>query len=285
MYVATSNTLLKTTDGGATWIALTTALGGNRSITTIIVDPRDPDTVYIGTSTNVSPIGAVFKTADGGATWRQLGAGFPDVNVNALALDPEHAGKVVAATLFAGVLVYRPCGHPLVGCRAPVVPSRSRLVVNDRSPDRRDALTWKWGRGEATEADDFGDPFRTTEYVLCVYDDAAASPRAVIEAHARVGTRCADVGCWRGSGPTRAYRDATGGPGGVRKMNLTAGSDGSARVTIVAGGEQLRLPPLPLVPPVTVQLDTDGACWQADYGAEGIRRNDGAAFSGRGTGP
>jgi hypothetical protein len=155
----------------------------------------------------------------------------------------------------------------------------------NRSPDRRDTLFWKLARAEQTTLAEFGDATRATEYVLCVYDDASASPRVVIESRARVGTSCARVGCWRLAKDAFSYKDSAMLPGGLRSIFLGAGQSGAARVTVKGAGPNLRLPTLPLSPPVEVQLEADGNCWQADFASGGVERNDGLFFRSRGTAP
>jgi photosystem II stability/assembly factor-like uncharacterized protein len=61
----------KSTDGGATWTNM--GLGETRFISSIIVDPRDPNVVLVGALGNPTPTHArgVFKTTDGGKTWEQ----------------------------------------------------------------------------------------------------------------------------------------------------------------------------------------------------------------------
>jgi photosystem II stability/assembly factor-like uncharacterized protein len=61
------------------------------SASALALDPRDPETVYVGAL-------GLFKSGAGGATWR--GAGLTGSIVHAIALDPEKP-----ATLYAGTNV------------------------------------------------------------------------------------------------------------------------------------------------------------------------------------
>lgn len=90
----TGNTgmLFKTTNQGSQWAPI-----ANGSITSLAVDPLQPDTVYFGTYQ-----GAGFKSTNGGADWTPLtgcfGRGdvvFPDP-VRALAVDPRNPRVVYA---------------------------------------------------------------------------------------------------------------------------------------------------------------------------------------------
>ncbi|HEX3558811.1 MAG TPA: hypothetical protein VHU19_06390 [Pyrinomonadaceae bacterium] len=61
----------KSTDGGATWTNV--GLRETHYITSIIVDPRDPNVVIVGAFGDQTPSQAhgVFKTTDGGKSWKQ----------------------------------------------------------------------------------------------------------------------------------------------------------------------------------------------------------------------
>ena len=68
---------------------------------------------------------------------------------------------------------------PVATCRGA---GRSRLTIRN-APDRtRDALGWRWGKGDATIAGDFGDPGDTTGYRLCVYDEVGGVPALAVDA-------------------------------------------------------------------------------------------------------
>ncbi len=65
--------LFKSTDGGRTWQAA--GLADSHRIARIVVDPRDPDTVYVAAQGPLYTEGGqrgVFKTTDGGRTWTQV---------------------------------------------------------------------------------------------------------------------------------------------------------------------------------------------------------------------
>jgi len=90
-------------DGGASWEASFDFLP-NLSISTIVVDPARPDTMYLGTgeaSAGLVGLGA-FKSTDGGRTWVFLPATNVDANpdwrfVNRLAIHPTQTGTLLAA--------------------------------------------------------------------------------------------------------------------------------------------------------------------------------------------
>jgi photosystem II stability/assembly factor-like uncharacterized protein len=63
VFAANSRALLRTSDGGAHWTALTAGLEGAVFSGSLLVDPQRPETVYAGT------LQGVFHSGDGGATW------------------------------------------------------------------------------------------------------------------------------------------------------------------------------------------------------------------------
>jgi photosystem II stability/assembly factor-like uncharacterized protein len=70
---AASGGVWKTTDGGASWTALTDELSIlNHGC--VALDPSDPETVYVGTGEypTQSTGDGLFRSTDGGATWEQL---------------------------------------------------------------------------------------------------------------------------------------------------------------------------------------------------------------------
>ena len=71
--VSFGNGVYRTTDGGQTWKHV--GLDGTRHISKVLVDPTDPDTVYVGALGSIygpSEERGVFKSTDGGATWDKV---------------------------------------------------------------------------------------------------------------------------------------------------------------------------------------------------------------------
>ena len=86
--------------------------------------------------------------------------------------------------------------------------------------------------------------------------------------------------CWVRHGTyttLRAYQyaDSTGSPDGLKGLRVEVGAAPKSKVSVKAGGVYLRLPTLPMTPPVTVQVvNSEGECWEAVYGAADVSRND-----------
>jgi hypothetical protein len=104
--------VLKSTDGGLTWTLLANSYFDRMAISRIVVDPSDPNTVYVASSAavvNGAGFGGknvgVWKSTDGGATWTDTTAAIPNINrtwddFSALALDP---GDPTHQTLYTTV--------------------------------------------------------------------------------------------------------------------------------------------------------------------------------------
>ncbi|HYL11167.1 MAG TPA: hypothetical protein VEU31_10550 [Candidatus Acidoferrales bacterium] len=92
------NGVYKSTDGGKTWTAI--GLRDSRQIGRIIVDPRNPDVVFVaalGHAYGPNSERGVFRSVDGGKTWQRVL--FHDENTGAidLAFDPQNSQTILAA--------------------------------------------------------------------------------------------------------------------------------------------------------------------------------------------
>jgi hypothetical protein len=156
--------------------------------------------------------------------------------------------------------VCTPGQAPLTSCRRPILPKKSRVVLIDRSPDRRDRLVWKWGTGAATTTADLGNPLATTDYVLCIYDGVSSTPILRSETVVPAGSN------WQPIAGGYKYLDRGLANDGVQKVILKEGIDGRARIVVRAKGDHLDAPALPLLDSaVLVQLFNDDVCWEAEY--------------------
>jgi photosystem II stability/assembly factor-like uncharacterized protein len=67
-------------------------------MTSIVMDPVDPQTVFVGTRD-----AGVFKTTDGGSSWQPARQGLTVMPIRSLAIDPQHPQTLYAGTDFDGV--------------------------------------------------------------------------------------------------------------------------------------------------------------------------------------
>ncbi len=102
--------LFKSTDGGKTWGVLG-ALSRYISIDGVVVDPREPNVVYIWSNRN-----GILRSTDGGRTWTDFNDGLTTAVINQVLADSS--GRLFAATVRNGIFS-RPTGR-----RRAVQPSR-----------------------------------------------------------------------------------------------------------------------------------------------------------------
>ncbi|HSV06650.1 MAG TPA: hypothetical protein VLI07_09055 [Candidatus Binatus sp.] len=160
-----------------------------------------------------------------------------------------------------------PCpATPRSGCRKPAGPGRAMVLLKDRTPDELDTLLWKWTGATPTAKADFGDPFTTTGYALCVYDHTGGTLTRRFGAAMPFGGTCGTRPCWKNTTTGYVYVDSARTPDGVAALTLHAAGSAGAKLILQGKGAHLPLSGLPLTTPVTVQLSSDnGPCWSADY--------------------
>ena len=87
----------KSLDGGKNWISM--GLENTRHIHRVIIDPTNPDVVYvgaIGSPWGEHPERGVFKTTDGGKTWNKVLFANNKTGVADLVMDPTNPNKLIA---------------------------------------------------------------------------------------------------------------------------------------------------------------------------------------------
>ena len=180
--------------------------------------------------------------------------------------------------------LFVPCGPlPQTGCRSPAQEFKSKLLIKDNTTDTGDKIVWKWIRGQATAAADFGDPVNGDDYQLCLYDESGVTPLLVSRADAPAGGQCDGKPCWA---PTKAgykYKDSALTPNGVKKIVMKAGAEGKAKIVLKAKGASLDVPGLPVGLPLRAQLQGAGRCWETTFGADGVSRNTAEVFEAKAT--
>lgn len=88
----------KSLDGGKTWMAM--GLEKTRHIHRIVIDPADPNTVYvgaIGSPWGEHPERGVFKTTDGGKSWSKILFVNNKTGVADMVMDPTNPNKLLVA--------------------------------------------------------------------------------------------------------------------------------------------------------------------------------------------
>ena len=88
----------KSTDAGRTWTSL--GLNETRQISKIVVDPRNPEVLYVGALGHAyapNPERGVFKSTDGGAHWEKVFDQGPEIGVADLAICADNPQLLFAA--------------------------------------------------------------------------------------------------------------------------------------------------------------------------------------------
>lgn len=98
IYVARSNAIYKTTNGGSTWTAITGTLPvASAAITYIEIDPTDANNVWV-TFSGYSSGNKVYVTTNGGTSWTNFSTGLPNIPVNCIVYQNSTADGVYVGT-------------------------------------------------------------------------------------------------------------------------------------------------------------------------------------------
>src|SRR6185503_2254343 len=97
---AASGGVWKTTNAGTTWTPIFDN-EGSYSIGTVVLDPKNPLTVWVGTGENnsqrsVSYGDGVYRSDDGGRTWKNVGLKASE-RIGRIAIDPRNSDTVYVA--------------------------------------------------------------------------------------------------------------------------------------------------------------------------------------------
>src|SRR5436190_5943334 len=117
--IAFGDGMYKSTDAGKTWKHI--GLENTRQIGRIIVDPKDPNTIFVaalGHAYGPNPDRGVYRSRDGGATWQKVLFKNEDLGAIDLAFDPANS-QIVYATLWnvrrPPWFIYTPANGPGAG--------------------------------------------------------------------------------------------------------------------------------------------------------------------------
>jgi photosystem II stability/assembly factor-like uncharacterized protein len=102
---AASGGVWKTTNSGTTWTPIFDS-EGSYSIGTVVLDPKNPNVVWVGTGENNSQrsVGygdGVYRSDDGGRTWKNMGLKSSE-HIGRIAIDPRNSNIVYVAALGTG---------------------------------------------------------------------------------------------------------------------------------------------------------------------------------------
>jgi len=149
--------VFKTTDGGGSWRAINTGLDPDATGSVLVIDPKTPTTIYLGSDRGV------FKSSDAGGEWHAANAGLSyPIAVNALVIDPQTPTILYAATM-SGVFKTADGG---TGWRAldlglgPYIGGRIAIDVQNPNILYAAVLRTSWSIGGLFKSTDGGEHWR-----------------------------------------------------------------------------------------------------------------------------
>ena len=100
----------KSTDSGANWAASNSGIPTQSNISSVVIDPKTPQTLYatgsisVGTGSSASTINAIFKSTDSGSNWTTITNGIPTTTtILSLAINPSTTSILYAGTSGSGI--------------------------------------------------------------------------------------------------------------------------------------------------------------------------------------
>jgi hypothetical protein len=181
-------------------------------------------------------------------------------------------------------------GSPLSsGCNSSGI--SSFLLREGLTDPTKHRMLWRFVTRPRTVPSIFGDPLNATGYALCVYDYTGGDPFLAASSAVSPGGICA-LGrpCWTAKGRLARgfhFRDVDRAQDATAQIILKSNESGlKTKLIFQARGAGLVFPPpaggtfLDQDPRVKVQLiNSDGACWEANYLPPAIKNFDFDPFS------
>jgi hypothetical protein len=177
-----------------------------------------------------------------------------------------------------------PCAPaPLPGCASSVTPLKSSLTVKLNATPAKNQLSWSFGKGDATAAEDFGDPRVGDDYAFCLYGDTDATPTLLVDVAFPAGGTCAGKPCWKAKGNPLGAKGYAYGQKAYGTLALTPGDAGKAKIVVKLKGAAFAAPTLPATAlPLRAQLQGAGRCWDTSFAADGVQTNTSTQLKAKG---
>lgn len=195
-------------------------------------------------------------------------------------LDPGEEcddGNTIDGDVCSNACMYACPPTPRTDCAGPSV--ASVLLRTHTLKPAASKLVFKWS-GNTGGLLNLGNPWATTSYAFCLYEQPPSGAARAITLVAPAGGTCGTKPCWTGKVPVFfTYVDTARTVRGLKKLRVKTSASGVGSISLMAGGSALPLPTLPLGTPVVAQMEViGGTCWDAVFDTA-ILRNDANGFS------
>jgi len=130
VYALARDTLVRSTDGGNTWLASNSIVDGKGR--SLAVDPHNPYRLYLG-----SWYSGVYRSTDGGSTWQTINNGLPTTwaDFRAIVIDPTNPQRIYTG---AGNKIYQSTNGGdswnQIGGELPTNDSIYRIIIDPTNP-------------------------------------------------------------------------------------------------------------------------------------------------------
>ncbi|MEZ5305747.1 MAG: hypothetical protein R2684_01245 [Pyrinomonadaceae bacterium] len=132
----------KSTDAGRTWKKM--GLEASQHISRIIIDPKDPDTVFVavqGALYSPSEERGVYKSVDGGVTWKKVLYVNPQIGAADLSIDSKNSRIMYAAMWEHGRLPWKVISGPGSGLFKSVDSGETWKELKQGLPEKKGKLS------------------------------------------------------------------------------------------------------------------------------------------------